>query len=376
VRQFLIQFVAGGVGGGVGAILLLMTIRLPRFDLGLFDLVILVLAVVPLLFVVFGLHELGHLLAGAAVRFRPCLYIVGPLKLERTRPDRGWQAGVNRCVPLFGGMAAGIPDSVDNLRHRMAVLIAGGPGASLLTGLAALAVLIAVRAPSGERYTLAGPTAVGYLALLVFCLLSILVAMSALVPSTTKGYSSDGKQLLRFFRNDDEVEAEVALTAVSLASLAGQRPRDWDRALLRRALALAPDTPRGALARLIAHSHALDRGDIEAARVYLNEGLTHREVVPQMSRPALLLQGAYFAAIHDADPIRARQYFDAAGHGALLGAEGRLIAEAAVLHAEGKPGVEPLLEQAEAGLDNTMDRGGAKLASDEIADLRARRASV
>ena len=372
MKRFLIQFVAGGIGGGLAALLLLITIRMPRFDLGMFDVAVLLVAVVPLLFVVFGLHELGHLLAGAAVRFRPCLYIVGPLKLERARADRRWQAGVNRCVPLFGGMAAGIPDSVDNLRHRMAILIAGGPGASLLTGLLAFGALVAVRAPAGERYTLTGMTATGYLILLIFCLLSLLVAIAALVPSATQGYSSDGRQLLRFVRKDADVEAEVALMTVSLASMGGQRPREWDPALVQRALELPPATGRGALARYIAHSYALDRGDLDAARALINEALANREQVPQMSRPAVLLQGAYFSAVHDGDAALARTYFDEAGEGALLGAESRLIAEAAVLLAEGKPGAADLLDRAEAALENTIDRGGAKMSFDEIANLRAR----
>lgn len=376
MKQFLIQFVVGGIGGGVGALLILLAIRMPRIDMSAIEVIALLVAALPLLFLVFGLHELGHLLAGAAVRFRPCLFILGPLKLERTRAGRGWAPGVNRCVPLFGGMAAGIPDSVENLRQRMTILVAGGPAASLLTGLAALAALIAMRAPDGIRYTLSGASAFAYLLLLMFCFLSLMVAVAALAPTTTQGYSSDGKQIWRFLRHDKDVEAEVALTTISLGSLAGQRPRDWDPALVERALQLPRDTSRGVLAQLIAHSFVLDRGDIDAARVYLNEALANRHHVPQLSRPALLLQGAYFAAIHDGDAVAARTYFDEAGEGALMGPEARMVAEAAVLHAEGKPGVEELLAKAEAGLPDSMDRGGAQMMLDDIRMLRARRASA
>ena len=372
MKRFFIQFIGGAVGGGGAAVGILFLIRLPHFHLSGGEIALLLLAVIPLVFVVFGLHELGHLLGGAAVRFRPYLYIVGPLKLERVH-NRGWTVGLNRCAPLFGGLAAGIPTSVEDLQRRITILIASGPGANMLCGVLAVAALVAIRPPAGARVTLSGSDAVLYLLLLMFCTFSLFVAYVALLPATSNGYSSDGLQIYRYLTKHDDMDAEVALTAVSLASLAGQRPRDADPVLIERALKLPAASSRGALARYVAHVHALDTGDIERARALITEAMAHREQVQLMSRPAILLQAAQFAALHDRDAATARQYLDEAGQGALMGPEGRLFAEAAVLHVEGKPGVEALLDKAEAALPDAMDRGGAQMLGDEIAALRAER---
>jgi hypothetical protein len=369
MKRFLVQFIGGAVGGGGAALGILFLIRLPRFDLGGGEIALLLLALIPMAFLVFGLHELGHLLGGAAVRFRPYLYIVGPLKLERVH-SRGWTVGLNRCAPLFGGLAAGIPDSVEDLQRRITVLIASGPGANLLCGSIALAGLVAVRPPAGARVTLSGGDAVLYLLLLMFCTLSFFVAYVALLPATSNGYSSDGLQIYRYLTKHEQMDGEVALTTVSLASLAGQRPRDADPDLIARALTLPANSSRGALARYVAHVHALDKGDIAWARTLIAEAIDHRQHVQLMSRPAVLLQAAQFAALHDGDAEAARRYLDEAGQGALLGPEARLFAEAAVLHVEGKPGVEALLDKAEAALPDAMDRGGAQMLGDEIAALR------
>ena len=371
----LVQFFVSAIVAGGATLGIMFLIRLPRFDLSGIEIAIVLLAFIPLLFLVFALHELGHLLGGAAVRFRPYLFIVGPLKLERVH-NRGWTMGLNRCAPVFGGLAAGIPDTAEDLRRRVAVLIAAGPGANLFSGLVALAALVVMRAPAGPRVTLAGGDAVVYLLLLTFCGMSLFTAYVALMPATAKGHSSDGLQLYRYLTKSEEVEAEVALRAVSLASLAGQRPRDADPVLIARSLTLPVNTAIGALARLIAHNHALDCGDVDRARVHIAEAVAHREQVPLISRPAVLFQAAQFAALHERDAAAARRYFDEAGQGALLGPEGRLFTEAAVLHAEGKPGVEALLDQAEAALPDAMDRGGAQMLRDEIAALRSQRGNV
>jgi hypothetical protein len=297
---------------------------------------------------------------------------VGPIKFERL--GRRWRIGKNRSVPVFGGLASGIPQGTERLRERLFVLVAGGPAASLLTGTAALLALVAIRAPSGPRVTLHGSDAAGYILLLLFSLISLAIAAASLMPGTSRGYSSDGAQLLRFRRSAPDVEAEVAIIAVSTSSVAGVRPRDWDPELVRRGLSLEPQTARGAVARLFAHLHALDRGEIDDARRHLADVLAYREHVAAVGRPVLLLQAAEFMALHDGDAAAARSWLDQAGDGALIGTHTRLFAEAAVLHAEGGDGVDALLDAAEAALPDALDRGGAAMLQDQITELRRRRA--
>jgi hypothetical protein len=243
----------------------------------------------------------------------------------------------------------------------------------VLAGLAALLALYALGSP-GPRLTLVGIDAAGYILVLAFCLGSLGLGGFALVPGQTHGYASDGAQILRFLRDTPEIEAEVALTTLFTSSMAGKRPRDWDPELIDRSLRIPAQSARGPLARLLAHSSALDRGDVERARSYLAEAMEHYREVTPMARPALQLAAATFAALHDRDAAAARRWLDEAGEGAMVGAHTRLFAEAAVLHAEGRPGVEPKLEAAESALDTSIDVGDALMLRDEIADLRARRA--
>jgi hypothetical protein len=322
-------------------------------------------AILPLLLI--GIHEGGHLMAGALARFTPCLLIVGPLKLERTAS--GWRVGWNRSFPIFGGLAAAIPRGVRHLRRRMIVVVAGGPGASLVCGLAALAAL----ALSGvtRESTLAGGGAVVFLLTFLFALGSLAVAIAALVPGYRLGFASDGARLLRFLQDTPDVDAEVALIGLIGASMAGQRPREWDPDLLASALRLEAGTPHWVAARMLAHGHALDCGDVARAREHLQSALLHQDLLPRMTLPALLLQAAYFEALHDENPISARRRLADAGPGVLESPQARPLAEAAVLLAEGDPrAAEKALADAVREIPHASDRGSAAMAADQIAELR------
>jgi hypothetical protein len=365
----LLQGLVGAVLGGALTFFVLKTIRLPRFDLETMEAVLLLALLAPMFLVVVAIHEAGHLLAGAARGFRPALFIVGPLKLERR--GRAWIAGINRSVTMFGGLAVGIPESVDRIRERMLVLIAGGPAASLLAGAAGLFVLLALYPPQPARVTLAGSDATIYLVLLMFTVMSLAIGGIALAPTRTGGYDSDGAQLLKFHRSTPEVEAEVAAITLSTSSLGGRRPREWDTDVLERALSLPPQNARGVLVRLLAHLHALDSGDVDRARRHLHEALANMEHTTRLGRPALLVHAAEFAALHDGDAGTARRHLQAVGDATLVGVHTWRFAEAAVLHAEGAGGVDERLAEAEKAAADALDRGGALMLLDRIAELRS-----
>ena len=365
--------IIGGLVGGISAALIFNLAGLPRFEPGISWGALVVPGIVLVFYLTVAVHEAGHLLAGAFSGFRPCILIVGPLKLERV--SGRWRMGANRSAPIFGGLAAGVPIDAVNLRQRMIRLIAGGPLASLVSGLIAVVVLAALKEP-GPRITLTGQDAFGYILLLAFTLISLLIAFIALVPTVTEGYTSDGGQILKFLKNSPEVEAEVALTAVSTSSLAGTRPRDWDAAMLARAMSLPGTSSKMPLALLLAHLHALDRGDVEEARRLLHASLAGLDQLARLWRTSILLQAAEFSAMHDRDAASARRYLQQAGPGALVSEGARALAEAAVLHAEGAPGVDERLDKAEADLPNAIDKGGAVMARDQIAALRQLRAST
>src|SRR5262249_3075339 len=81
-------------------------------------------------------HELGHAVAGWGADMRLASFIVGPF-IAQKRAGR-WKLQFSPLSILsMGGSVATTPLHLNDLRRRMAVEIAGGPVASLLTALVA-----------------------------------------------------------------------------------------------------------------------------------------------------------------------------------------------------------------------------------------------
>lgn len=97
--------------------------------------------------VVLVVHEGGHLLGGRFVRFRFHLFVVGPLMVVRTA--EGIRARLNTNLSLYGGLAASVPTAFHDLNRRMAVMVAGGPAASLMSGAVAIATYLAASTAPG-----------------------------------------------------------------------------------------------------------------------------------------------------------------------------------------------------------------------------------
>jgi hypothetical protein len=359
-----LQLAAGVVIGAVVPMALLV-VPWPSLRIGWPGWVAVAVALPVIFLVLVAVHEGGHLVAGAAARFRPCLFIVGPVKFERR--DSGWSAGVNRVFPLAGGMVGATPEGIDGLRPRMLALVAGGPAASLAFGFAAVSAMAVF---TGADTTLTGAAAVGFVVVAALGLGSLMLGMIALIPGDKHGFSSDGARILRFLRSGPQVDAEVALLGLGGASMGGQRPRDWDAALVASTLRLPPGAPMGVAARIFAHLHWLDRDDPGQARVYLREALKHRGALPAMSQPSLLLHAAYFESIHDASPESARERLAQAGEGALVSPHARTMAEAAVLLAEGDDRAAAHLALAASQLPLALDRGSARMAADLIGRMQ------
>ena len=132
------------------------------------------------------------------------------------------------------------------------------------------------------------------------------------------------------------------------------------------ALQLPPDSAFGAAARMLAHSHALDRGALDDARGYLETAVAHRDRLPAMSRPALAIQAAYFEGVYGGNAAMARRWLTEAQADAVVSPHARPLAEAAVRLAERDPGAAEPLARAARELPRAIDRGGARMAADQI----------
>jgi hypothetical protein len=361
--------VPGLIGVGVGVLgARFLPALLPAMDFSDAEKVAVIATVVLLLPLAVAAHEAGHLLGGRMAGFRALLFVVGPLRIERT--GDGARVHLNRSAALAGGLAVSVPEDTRDLRRRTLLMVAGGPGASLLLG----ALALAAREPLGLAAVPAGAPfarALAALALLVFALASLGIGIATLVPARTGGFYTDGARMLQLLRTGPDTDRQVALLALMALSMAGRRARDWDPELVARAAALPDGSLFDVVGRQLAHAYALDRGDDAEARAQLEAALALEEVLPPVARAELLLQGAYFAAAHDGDAARARALFARAGAGLMLPEHRRLLAEAAVCAAEGDPArAAGLLDRAEAQLHRALDRGGAAADADLIRRLR------
>lgn len=300
-------------------------------------------------------HEAGHLAAGALAGFRPLLLIAGPLRLEWTNGRTN--VSFNRSLPLAGGLAICTPVGTRDLRRRTMVMAAGGPLASLLLGVQFLAFWTAL-APLLRSGGIAADLA-NFL-LLFGGIVSLAIGLVTLLPMRAGGFYSDGARIIRLMRNSEETEREVALMSLTGVALGGARPRDWDSELVRRAAGIRDGGAFEVSALQFAHLHALDSGDIDRARSYLEETLARVHQLPAASRGPLQLGAAVFFALYDEDAVRARSLYEAAGsgEGLLRTPHQRLLADAAIRLAEGDVhGAAGAATAAQAMIERSTDRG-------------------
>lgn len=360
VAKLLLQLVGGMVvGGAFGAAIALFAMdSLSRLELGVAGKLGLAAAVVIAFPLLVGVHELGHLLGGMAAGFRPLLFMVGPLRVERE--GERFRVKLAFKGALFGGMAACVPTDTRDLRRRTLWLIAGGPLASFIAG----AVLLVLRP------VLDAPPVADTL-LLATGVISLLIWVVSAIPSTASGFYSDGARIIRLVRGGADVEREVASLAIIGLSMGGARPRDWSPELVARASAGEPDTLFGVVGRIYAFAHEMDAGRADAARAHMEAAVAAAEILPKQARPGLMLQAALFAARVDRDAARARGFMERAAGGVMEQAHSRPLAEAAIAWAEGdRARAAERLDAAEAALDHTSDPGASRMAADEIAGLR------
>lgn len=162
-------------------------------------------------------HEAGHLLGGWFGGLRPFLLLAGPLRME-------FEAGAfklrwNRDASTWGGLAVALPKGPDVGRRAVALMVVGGPAASLLLAVAAWAT--------------PGPGILSGSLLGILCLISGAIGVGTLLPMSMGGYVSDGGQLLQWLRGSPDSAHRLKLAAVLGLNQAGRRPRDWPLAPLK-----------------------------------------------------------------------------------------------------------------------------------------------
>ena len=303
-----------------------------------------------------GFHELGHVLAGMAQKFRFYLLAVGPLLVERMGATI--KIRLNRMPAWWGGIAACVPREFSgNLRKKMIWYTAGGPMFSFL-GSGVLAV--------GWWFRATSPSAA--FVLILFGTISAALTVVTLLPLELSGAASDGARLLMLFRHRPEGERWVALAALSGLSLA-QRPREWPSELIT-ILGESDGKPGSVWSSVLRHQWYLDRRELDRASFWLERGLALDEHLAKPARAALHLVAAKFSARYQGNAVAARNYFNSAAECQLHLPGDLNLAAAAVYRLEGNHGAaESELAVAEAALWLRPENIAAAM-REEIQDLR------
>ena len=290
-----------------------------------------VLALPAIWLLVVGWHEVGHLVGGWMTGGRFLLLVIGPVMVRRT--PAGIRVMWNRNVNLSGGMAACLPLEPGRMTpRRAAVMILGGPVASMVLVVGALWLAAAIAAAAGPV-----PSGLAILqhATVATAGLSLVIFFVTAFPGTAGGFKTDGKRVFDLLRGDRRSEQEAAVLALTTAGLAGVRPADYDPVLVARAVSLGDGSLFDLYGNLTAYAHAADRGDWPVAQGYLDRVLAGEAQLVPYVRDVVRCEYAWLLATTRAEAAVARAWLDSAGRIDFDPAT-RLRAEAAVLLAEGR----------------------------------------
>ncbi len=243
-------------------------------------------------------HELGHAIAGRLAGMRLAVFSVGPLA-ARKKAGR-WKFGFSPMSLLgLGGSVATVPIHLHNLRRRMALEIAAGPIASLMTAFAAMAVLSTMPGSSWIMW---------------WKVPAVVAAISAgslvlnLIPFRAAAGYSDGALLVQLLGGGPFADVRIAAKMIGTTTVTATRPRDLDPSALSRAATAPAGECAAMVPRMLQLICAVDRGDLALARACLESVL---EVVPnpeKVNDPAVAVEIGFYIAYLDGHAGRASQW--------------------------------------------------------------------
>lgn len=339
------------------SLLFLALVLLPRLPMPgggklLLQIVIPGLTILAVMWGSVAIHEGGHLLAGRLMGMEFAWCRVGPLTFWRAESGLRCQWVGLRFYD--SGTASMVTADEQRYRGHMAWMVAGGPLANLLVALVMMPMSMAASRghilPAGEGL---------FFGIGAF---NICIVLGSLVPgfSTSPGTRNDVAWLWWLWRNPEGSRHEAAQLALQSRMMRGERPRDWDPALLERATA-DPWGGCDAQGRLFTFYHLLDRGEMDAAEAELNAALADDPIGPFHA------EAAFFHALVRRNATTARAHRDAVPDGKWdLEDPDFLRAEAALQMIEGDcEGARRSAEKARKALRRNEIAGGLVIARDD-----------
>lgn len=262
------------------------------------DLVLLAVAI----FLVLALHEGGHALAGRALGMKVCSLQVGPLFWSCW--EGHWKfAPLPRQLFSMLGMTQVVPVRMDDFRRRKFLVVAAGPAASIATGLAAAALLLA---DGAHLWNWAG------ILLSQVATVSLVAGPFNLAPLRIgRGYS-DGAKLYQLLREGPWVDYHTVHAAMASSWVGPLRARDYDVAAIFRATETAARGADEIQFRLAAVAHYFDCGLLEHTRRALSEAESALEGSGVDLPAHLLVVLTFYNAFVAHDARRARDWWEKA----------------------------------------------------------------
>ncbi|NJB72322.1 hypothetical protein GGR42_002813 [Saonia flava] len=157
-------------------------------------------SVILMAFIVLGVHELGHLIAGLKQGFRFELFVVGPLGIKRENGKI--KIYLNKDIAHYGGLAATLPvdDNPENIK-KLAIICLAGPIASIIFAVVLGTLYLSLDFQFSK-------------VILIGALTSLGIFLATTVPSKTGMFFTDRKRYERLTKNGPEREVELALLSI------------------------------------------------------------------------------------------------------------------------------------------------------------------
>ncbi len=205
----------------------------------------------------------------------------------------------------------------------MLIVVVGGPASSFLFAALAFALGRSFGEPLQSSWM--NP----------FSVVSGAMGILSLIPMRTF-YRSDGAQIWDLLHSPEKAERHCALLAIAGAAKAGSRPRDWDSALIAKALSVSDDAAGDVAANVIAYESAMDRRKFDLAEKHLEAALRLRHKCPINLRSGLALDAAFFYSMVRENSTLAHEWLNECDRRYVYDRYAIHMVEAAVLLSDGK----------------------------------------
>jgi hypothetical protein len=241
------------------------------------------------------LHEAGHLLAAVLQDFEILGASLGPIRMAHFHGKWTFQFSGT----LLSGSISAIPRENHAWRKRMLLVVAAGPAATLLTGVASGLLLFSGQCDGWMTYFLASLTE-----------LSFFLFVLGLIPNGSKAQMRNDAQLCySLFHNTAEAQEILLYHLVTQLGVAGIRPRDYPERLIRK---LAVGRSRPDMSLIWAHTiimWAIDRGDIKTADAWEQRAMELCEKCDLRLQNLTLARSAFFDVLFRDNLIAAKTKF-------------------------------------------------------------------